>query len=344
MISGITITCFAASYLVTLVLEVTRLFFRAPVRMAVMIGFAAAGLLAHSMYLWAQAQADMARQIAPLSSWYHWCLIAAWVVVAAYIVLTLFRPQTVTGLFLLPLALALIAVSAVFRQALPFSAHEAYFRWGMIHGLALLLGTATVMLGFVAGVMYLVQSYRLKQKIPSRLTFKLPSLEWLQQINRLSLYVSTCLLAAGLLAGIVLNLIRQASQSAAVPWSDPVVVTSGILLVWLVAASLFELFYKPARQGQKVAYLTVASFIFLGLVLGILRFSPSEHTGPKPHSAASAGLRTLTRSASEAGVPFPRLRFGLVFAPAASGGGKLLDGLQTCPTVVIVRGQTEDGR
>ena len=51
MLSGISITCFAASYAVTLVLEASRLFFRLPVRWIVMILFAAAGLFAHTVYL-----------------------------------------------------------------------------------------------------------------------------------------------------------------------------------------------------------------------------------------------------------------------------------------------------
>ena len=49
-LTKITITCFAASYLVTLLLEISRLFFRAPVRLVFTFGFAAAGLLAHSLY------------------------------------------------------------------------------------------------------------------------------------------------------------------------------------------------------------------------------------------------------------------------------------------------------
>src|SRR5688572_23748285 len=104
MLSGISIFCFSASYAVALALEVSRLFFRMPVRLIVMIGFAAAGLVAHSLYLWHRAQtAPM-----PLSSWHDWYLIAAWVIAASYIALAVSRPQTNVGLFLLPVALALV--------------------------------------------------------------------------------------------------------------------------------------------------------------------------------------------------------------------------------------------
>ena len=83
-ISGITITCFAASYAISLALEVSRLFFRASIRMAAVFGFAAAGLLAHSLYLIAQAQSEIAGRVIPWSSWYDFCLLAALVLAAAY--------------------------------------------------------------------------------------------------------------------------------------------------------------------------------------------------------------------------------------------------------------------
>ncbi len=44
-IAGISVFCFAASYTVTLALEISRLWFRSGVRGAVMLGFAGAGLL-----------------------------------------------------------------------------------------------------------------------------------------------------------------------------------------------------------------------------------------------------------------------------------------------------------
>ena len=47
--SGISVTCFAASYLVAWLLELSRLFFRSGIRGAVMVGFASAGLLAHTL-------------------------------------------------------------------------------------------------------------------------------------------------------------------------------------------------------------------------------------------------------------------------------------------------------
>jgi ABC-type uncharacterized transport system permease subunit len=189
------------------------------------------------------------------------------------------------GVFLLPLVLAAIGAAFSARDLAPFPLDRARPLWNSIHGGSLLMGTVVVALGFVAGIVYLVQSYRLKHKLAARADFRLPSLEWLQKINGRSLLVSTCLVGIGMLSGVVLNVFKHGS-SQHFPWTDPAVFSSGILFFWLVAANLFEFFYKPARQGRKVAYLTLASFIFLGLVLAVVKLAPTQHARDRVSSLA----------------------------------------------------------
>jgi ABC-type uncharacterized transport system permease subunit len=290
-ISKIEIFCFAACYAITLALEVSRLFFRAPVRVAVMVGFALAGLLAHTLYLGGHGWQQLEQGAAPLSSWFYWCLIGAWWLAAAFLVATVRRPRGNAGLFLLPLLLALIAVAGAFGDAQPFPPQSLPFRWGLVHGLALLLGTITIVLGFVAGLLYLWQSYRLKHKMPTGQGFRLPSLELLQRVNVQSLYYSAALLAVGVLSGMVLIVTAPESENT-VNWSDPLVITSLLLIAWLIVAVLFELLYRPARQGQKVAYLTVASFVIFGLVVGILLIGETKHaTAPQTRRSFEESTR-----------------------------------------------------
>lgn len=284
MFDKVSLVCIASSYGIVLLLETSRLFLRLPVRLVVMLGFAVAGLLAHSIVLWRDAQPGFEAGI-PLSSWHLWYLLAAWILTVVYLVLASARPQTSLGIFMLPVILVLVA-AAHFAQRADFPRNHAHQSWGMIHGIALLLGTVTASLGFVAGVMYLVQSYRLKHKLPPRPGMRLPSLEWLQGASKQMLYASSCFVAGGMFAGIIMNIIRQE-----VSWTDRVVISSGVLLGWLVAATLFELFYKPAQQGRKVAYITVASFIFLAMVLALALSGDKPHTRDvqsrtSPNSAA----------------------------------------------------------
>ena len=277
MLLSVTIACFATSYSIALALEVARFWFQHAARSAVMLTFASLGLFTHTLYLVARALRENP-QAAPLSSWFDWFLLAAWLLAAFYFYLTIHHWRTSIGLFVLPVVLGLVGVATFFASREPFPQAEARTIWGRIHGAALLLGTVAVSLGFIAGVMYLVQAYRLKHKRPAFPGFRLPSLEWLERTNARALVISTLLLGAGVLSGVVLNVPqRMNDHPAALPWNDPAVWSSGILFVWLVAVLVFNAVYRPARGGRKVAYLTVASFVFLAMVIAVLLFAPSKH-------------------------------------------------------------------
>jgi ABC-type uncharacterized transport system permease subunit len=271
MLTGISFTCFAASYAVALAFEIARFFTRVRILTVLAIVMSAAGLVAHTVYLYNYVQQGV-QDGQPFAGWYHWCLLAAWFLAAIYVGLAPVNPKTALGLFMLPMILLAVALAYPFRDMAPFPSSQRY--WGAAHGMLLLAGSVVVMLGFIAGLMYLVQSYRLKHKLPPRQGLRLPSLEWLQRINSRAMIFSTSLLGAGLLAGILLNV-----SQGLVPWTDPAICISGLLVAWLVIAALVEIFYRPARQGAKVAYLTVASFVFLVLVLAIVLFGPTQHAG-----------------------------------------------------------------
>lgn len=280
-----TITCFTGSYLLALAAAIARFIFRDRVRPWVGLILGGVGLFAHTLYLWKEANAALEGGYPLFSSWHDWCLLASWILAAAYLGLLIRHAENAVGLFLLPLVLGLIGIAIAVRDGGRFSRDEALNLWRLVHGLALMAGTVSVLLGFGAGVMYLTHSYRLKRKLLSRQGFRLPSLEWLQYFNRRTLWVSTGLLAVGLLSGIALNL---ANRGQSIGWGDPVILSSGVLFVWLLAVCLFEWLYVPARQGRKVVYLTLASFIFLSLALAFVLFG-KHASGSKPPIANDAG-------------------------------------------------------
>jgi ABC-type uncharacterized transport system permease subunit len=261
MLSGVGIICFAGSYAVVLALEISRLLFRSGVRGAVMLGFAGAGLLAHSAFLYYQALKTTG---SVLSSERDWYLLAAWVLVVAYLYLVYYHPRAAFGLFLLPLVLGLVGAGA-FADHTPFDQDRASKIWGIIHGTSILLATVAVLIGFAAGLMYLGQVRRLKHKLPPIRGLRLPSLEWLQRTNSRAIVVSVLMLGVGVLSGMILNRVRTAGLS----WGDPVVFATMAMFAWLLIAVVVGALYRPAREGRKVAYLTVVSFVFLVIALGV---------------------------------------------------------------------------
>lgn len=283
MLSGISVVCFASSYGVAVLLEFSRFFVRTGVRNAVMVAFAAAGLFAHTVYLIFLLRQRWELGM-PAATWYSGCLILAWALAATYLLTVFGRQKPTSGLLLLPTSLALIAAAHLFPQA----TGSVRF-WALVHGMSLAVGTALVVVGFLAGVMYLVQSYRMKRKLPPRSSFWLPSLEWLQWLNERALYWSIGLVGLGLITGILLNLIRG-GREAPIPWSDPVVIASLAWLAWLVSIAIFNALYRPARHGRKVAYETVTGFLFLSVVLGLIRSQPDGHGAERAADTAASVL------------------------------------------------------
>jgi ABC-type uncharacterized transport system permease subunit len=168
----------------------------------------------------------------------------------------------------------------------------------MIHGASLLLATVSVSIGFVAGLMYLGQSRRLKHKLPPTRGLRLPSLEWLQRTNSRSLVVSLLMLGVGVVSGLTLNAIGRGNESGTVPWYDPVVLSTQVMFAWLLLSVLVGAFYKPARQGRKVAYLTLASFVFLLIALIAMLCFNTQHGGGRESQAAATADCAPTKPAA----------------------------------------------
>ena len=271
MDSGINIFCFTASYAVALALEMLRLW--RPLRLGRIaeITAAGAGLVAHTWYLGTRIAQHPA---APLSSQQEWFLLAAWLLAAVYVAARFYYPQKSLGLFLLPGVLGLVG-AATLASSQPLAAYEAPRVWGLAHGIFLMLGTIAVLVGFFAGLMYLIQSYRLKQKLPATAGFRLPSLEWLERTNSRSLGVATVFVLGGFLTGVLTQLAQDDNKSLS--WTNPVVLSLTLMTLWLLVAEVFRLVYPAARHGRKVAFLTVAAFVFLLLVFASVMWGDSFH-------------------------------------------------------------------
>lgn len=282
--SGVSTVCFAASYAVALLLELTRPLFRSGLRGVLMLGFAAAGLLAHTVFLYYRAVSDAGL---PLSSKQDWYFVAAWVLAGVYLYLTTYHPKTAFGIFLLPLVLGLIAVGQFLADTTSFPRQPAAEVWGSIHGIALLLASVSILIGAMAGAMYLWQERRLKQKRPlGRL--RLPSLEWLHRATSHALGTSLLTLAVGVLGGIVLNVIRLAPGVRRLPWYDPFVLSTLGIFLWLALAAGIVAFSRPAREGKTVVYLSLVSFVLLLAALAVGLSGKTQHGELPPELPRSA--------------------------------------------------------
>jgi ABC-type transport system involved in cytochrome c biogenesis permease subunit len=284
-ISRISVVCFAASYAVALACEASRLLFRSGIRGAVMVGFAAAGVLAHTAFLGWRAATEAA---VPLSSPFDWYLLAAWMLALTSLALTLSSPRTPVGLFMLPVVLGLIG-AAVLSSREPFPQSPATQVWGMIHGGFNLAASVAVAFGAIAGLMWLIQAGRLARKEAPMRGFRMPSLERLSHTTRHTMTLAAWTAAAGFTSGIVLNAVnKQRGLLETVPWTDPVVLRMAALVTWLVVAAVAArgLIRRPGA-GRTLAWMSLASFLLLtaSILWGV--FGQTRHGVPPTGQAAT---------------------------------------------------------
>ncbi|MCA9258730.1 MAG: hypothetical protein KDA61_06005 [Planctomycetales bacterium] len=286
MDSGVNMLCFTASYTVALAAEALGLWVRPVWRRGLALFATLAGLTAHSWYLAKRVQAAPS---APLSSHHDWYLTAAWILSLIYLACLCYRSRAAAGLFLLPLTLGLISAS-YFAPTVALRGSASSRFWSQVHGYLLSFGTVAVLLGLATGVMYLLQSNRLKRKMPPGPdSLRLPSLEWLEQANSRALGVAAACVALGFLTGVIAQLVKGGQ---AIPWTDPVVLSLAAMLGWLIIAEGFRLVYPAARHGRKVAYLTLAAFVFLSVALASFASRDNLHRMDDSHAASSTGDAT----------------------------------------------------
>ena len=273
----VTMFCFLASYLVALILELSRLVGRSAISRFVMIGFGMAGFLAHTLYLLNRSQQTHLPPL--LASTHDWMLVLAWVLALCYLILTLFQKDLAVGVFALPVVLLLVS-SAYFLNPEPYTAVTAEHSrrtWVLVHAALLVFGVTAGAAGFLSGMMYLVQHNRLKTRHPEHTGFRMPSLARLAQANRWSVIFAFLFLTLGFASGVFLAVAPRAEQST-VRLSDPAVVTCGV--VWLFLAGLFaKLLKRSGPTGRQVAWLTLWGCGFLLLtIVGLQVVTGSIHS------------------------------------------------------------------
>jgi ABC-type transport system involved in cytochrome c biogenesis permease subunit len=296
-LEGISRFCFGASYAVALLLEIVRLFQPRPALRYASLAMGGAGLFAHTVFL-ALHRLDLVSQVGSL-------LFLAWILAVFYLYGTVHYRRFAWGVFVLPVVLGLVVISAAFPAPDPSSALTAWLPdwerfWGMLHGTLLLLASVGVCIGFVASVMYLIQAHRLRTKAAPSPGLQLMSLERLEQMNRRAINVSFPLMTAGVLVGIA-QMLHRADQFHGL--LDPKIIAAVVL--WVVYGLLVYLRYGAQLRGRQLALLTIVAFILLLVTLSA--------THPLATGSAERGTRNEETS-SLSSVPDSAFR-----APSSEG-------------------------
>ena len=200
------VLCFAGTYGLALLSELARFVTRSAARWYLTVGLTALGWLVQTAYL---ADLSWSQHKVPVTTVFESLLVLSWIMALIGLYLMVRSPrQVAVGLFVLPLVLALVLLAGRFasRTAQWDEWRGATAFWGSVHGVFLLAGAVSTCVAFAAGLMYLVQSNRLKHKRRPRFGFSLPSLEQSERLNRGAITLAFPLLTFGLLIGVILDL------------------------------------------------------------------------------------------------------------------------------------------
>ncbi len=265
VIDRLSVLCFAGTYALALVAELSRFFVRGSVRWYATFGLTVLAWLAQTLFL--INLASKRPLIAPVTTAFESMMALSWIVALIGLYLMARSPKPVAvGLFVLPLVLGLVVVAGWFapRQSDWNDWGGTIVFWGRVHGVFLLVGGVFTCVAFFMGLMYLAQIRRLKAKRPSRTGLALPSLEHSERIHRAAITLAFPLLTFGLLIGMILSLETWAPPSGSthtLRWTDPKVL-SGIFM-WLAFAVLLHARFRPTMRGRGMMVLTIVAFGFM---------------------------------------------------------------------------------
>ena len=187
----------------------------------------------------------------------------AWLLLVIFLFLVRRAAHRTLGVFLVPLATVLAAVSAAF-MAPPAPVNELFKnRLFALHTVSLFLGYSALSVAFSAGVMYLLLFDEIAHKKVGRMFARLPSLDDLDRLGHRTVVLGFVLLTAGIVIGMVW---ARREWGVAWVWESKSVWT---LLSWSVYLGYLVTRRAAGWQGQRAAWLAtvgfaLAIFTFLG--------------------------------------------------------------------------------
>ncbi len=230
-------------------LFVTSLAVRTNVLSNLAVGMTAFGFVLHSASLHTLL---FRTDHAPLSSLFEVLVFFAWGLILAFLIVEYAYRIPVLGSFVLPLAVLALIFAATVRQDLQVLEPVLSNIW--LHVVMTVSGTVAFALAFVAGIMYLLQEHLLKSKRFIPMYYKLPPLDFLDDLNRKSILFGFPLLTLGIAAGAV-----WANFTSGTYWNwEPKQISTA--LTWLFYLIVLLGRVMVGWQAKRAAYLTIIGF------------------------------------------------------------------------------------
>jgi len=146
--------------------------------------------------------------------------------------------------------------------------------WAIAHGIAMILGGASITFATASAFLSLLGRGRLKRKEVMQVLGKVPNIEKLERMNLLGVRVGFVLLTIGLVSGFGL---ASMLGTGVVAWlADGKVVS--IIVAWILLGIILVSNRMLLLKGKMRAYLTVVAFVLvLFAILGVTILGATQH-------------------------------------------------------------------
>jgi ABC-type uncharacterized transport system permease subunit len=209
----------------------------------------------------------------PLSSFSEAFDFIAVTLAISYLLIEITSRNANTGFLIMVLVFIFKLVSIIFIKHSP-EIHpiltNGYF---ILHVIPSVLGYTAFSLSMIYGILYLLLYKELQKKSLGNFYKKLPPLEVMHKMTRISVKLGFALLTAGIFAGFLLS---KATFDVYFKWDPKIVAT---LLIWIIYLAFIVLAAVFAWKGKRYSTISVFGFLFVILAFGLVEiFMKSFHS------------------------------------------------------------------
>ncbi|MCP9439604.1 MAG: cytochrome c biogenesis protein [Nitrospira sp.] len=245
-----------ALYLAATVSFLVYLLRRSDALSNISLGITAVGFLFHTVALAAKMAASSSSSH---PSFFEALSFFSWMIILVFLLVEFRHRIHVLGSFMVPLALMSLVSAAALPETVPTL--KPVFKTLWIHVALSMLGAVGFAVGFVAGVMYLIQERLLKSKRFNVLYSKLPALDFLDRLNQQSIVLGFPLLTLGIVTGAIS---AEFSGGSYMTWNPE---QMGAVVTWLFYFVVLLGRLTVGWRAKRAAYLTVVGFACVILTL-----------------------------------------------------------------------------
>ncbi len=210
----------------------------------------------------------------PLTGLFESMIVLTIVFGLVFLFLSIAIEQVWFGSVMVWVIFALILMAAVVARPASEPHKIAATPWAIAHGIAMVLGGASITFAAANAFVYLLGKHRLKQKKVMQVLGKVPNIEKLERMMVFGIRAGFVLVTIGLISGVGLILLLGTGITV---WLTDGKVTP-IIAAWVLMGIMLIFNRQLLFKGSFRAYITIAVFILiLFAVLGATILGTTQH-------------------------------------------------------------------